>query len=652
MKRSFLIVAGVAVVGLVASFPHAQEDPARVKSPTGQNSSEGTTQTPDVNQREPDAVDGEEVKIFRLKQADASESRDLVLAMYPAEFMNRSKIAADIRTNVLVIRGTRDFLATIEAVLVNLDDIKAAERTIGNRAANGHPAADPTRGFPTQSGMARDSWPSLQMAADSDSEVRRVQQEYRQLEQKAADLAGQYWQSQATAAGKGASAADDPASAKLKTALEGTVQAAFDARQKIQSYELEQLRQRLSRIESRLTMRDRVKGEIVRQRVEELLHPERSWEPGEEAGDSPSAVDPSAGAAKKDAPWPRDAATRQAQDVWMTDVAAARAGATKAGRLLLLYFRPKPSTSRQQQELDMAGSPSVQKVLRHFVLVAIDTSDAANQQLMEEYRISDKPKVVVTDAGGQPQYTTERDPFRDRWNMDELRQDLTGLVQRYLSEQAESAKDEVGRPALISSDSARSAKDGAAVFPADGKNPREAVLDADFGLVSALAAVAAAEKGRDFSKSDLQRTQQLYEKGAVSDKAVRTAERQVSDDDARLEKTKLDLQHAERLAKLARENLDSRVKLLELDMVDAKLRIEHLEAEEARGRRLLESKAMSKAEYDESKLGVERARLQLSRLKELMELYAKPIPGGERPTIGDDGAAPEPPPKKKTATRR
>src|SRR5262249_52476496 len=159
-----------------------------------------------------------------------------------------------------------------------------------------------------------------------------------------------------------------------------------------------QLRQRLSRIESRVTMRDRVKEDIVRQRVEELLHPERSWEPGDGAGASASAVDPTAGAVKRDIP---------------------------------------------------------------------------------------------------------------------------RVVQNYQTEPAESAKDESGRPALSSSDSARSAQYGAAVFPADGKNPREAVLNADFALVAARAAVAAAEKGRDFSKSDLQRTQALYEKGAVADKALR-----------------------------------------------------------------------------------------------------------------------------------
>jgi hypothetical protein len=86
---------------------------------------------------------------------------------------------------------------------------------------------------------------------------------------------------------------------------------------------------------------------------------------------------------------------------------------------------------------------------------------------------------------------------------------------------------------------------------------------------------------------------------------------------------------------------------VELDMVDAKLRIDHLAAEEAQARRLLESKAMSKAEYDKSKLALERDRLQLSRLKELMELYAKPIPGMEVRDAGEGtGESPNPRGKK------
>jgi hypothetical protein len=387
-------------------------------------------------------------------------------------------------------------------------------------------------------------------------------------------------------------------------------------------------------------MRERAEQEIVRQRVEELLHPEKIWDPEGEVRDSPSSVGPATGAAKNKVSSPPNATANPAQVVWMTDIAAARAEATRDGRLLLLYFRPKPSPSRQKQETDMAGSPSVQKVLRHFILVAIDTSDSANQQLMEEYRVSDKPKVVVTDAGGEPQYMTEKVAFRDRLDMDELRQDLSGLVQRYLAERSESADDATTRSEAPSSASARAGR-GDVVLPDEGKNPRDALLEAESAVVAALAAVATAEKSCTFSQTDLKRTQELFQKGAVSDQGFRKAEKQASDDDARLEKAKLDLQHAERQATLARENLASRLKLLEFDMADAKLRIEHLAKEEQRAQRLFESAAMSHAEYDESKLALERAKLQLRRLTALMELYAKPIPGPEPPKV-DDGGEEEP----------
>jgi hypothetical protein len=568
------------------------------------------------------------VKIFRLRRADASESRQLLREMYRSEF----QIAADVRTNTLVVRGTPEILAMIEAVLINLDDIESADKPPAKRVADRQNGTDDTIGGPPQrEATTRDDWrTSLQDAADPDSEVQRVRENFRRLDQKAAEQARQYREAHQAAATKGVSSLEDPSSKKLKAELEETVQAAFDARQKVQSYEVDRLRQRLAQIESRLTMRDRLQEEIVRQRVEELLHPERTWEPGGEASGSPTTADAAAGAAKKNSPNPPNAAAGPAQDIWMTDMAAARAEAEKAGRLLLLYFRPKPSTSRQKQEVDLAASPSVKKVLQNFVLVAIDTSDPANQQVMEEYRISDTPKVVVTDAAAQPLYATERDPFRDRWNMDELRQHLTGLVQRYLSERSASASDATVGSESPSSASARARRSDSAVLPDDGKSPRDALLDAEWAVGAARAALVAAEKSHDFSQSDLKHTQDLHQKGAVPFKAVLTAERQVSDDDTRLERAKLELQHAERRSKLARENLESRIKLLELDMVDARLRIDHLAGEEARARRLLESKAMSNVEYDESKLALERAKLQLSRLSELMELYSKPIPGTER----------------------
>jgi hypothetical protein len=368
------------------------------------------------------------------------------------------------------------------------------------------------------------------MAKGPDSEVKRLSQKYRRLDQKAAELARQYRQAQGAVAAEGSSPSEDPASAKVKVALEETVRAAFDARQKVQSYELDQLRRRLAEIEARLTMRERAEGDFVRQRVEELLHPERNWEPRDEARDSLSPVDPEAGAAKTNA-----------------------------------LSLPRASGYRDEQT------------------------------------------QTATDEASKPEAPSDSSRRRSR-----------------------------------KLDTVRSSE--------DDRNPRSALLEAESAMTVARAAITAAEKDCAISRSDLRRTQAMHEEGAVTEKVLRAAEKQISDDETRLEKAKLDLQHAERRAKLARENLETRMKLLELDMADAKLRIEHLADEEARARRLLESKAMSKAQYDESKLALERSKLQLSRLAELMELYAKPVPGKDHPkTDDDDGAVPEPPAKKKGA---
>jgi hypothetical protein len=401
---------------------------------------------------------------------------------------------------------------------------EAAERSPGKRSADRPDVAGDTIGLPpTGATTARGNWlQSLQMAADPDAEVRRVQNEFRRLDQNASGLARQFLKAREAAAAKGLSSLEDPACVKLKEQLQSTVEAAFDARQKIQWYELEQLRQRLARIEAQVATREQSQIEVIRQRVEELLHPERKWE------------------------------------------SAAESDRTPAGRNQI--------------------SPD------HETKEAADDFNGADGHVAKNQRGAELPVPAKTDR------TSAVGSFRGR-----------------------------------------------------GENPRKDLLEAEWAVSAARAAVAAAEKSCEFSRTDSKRTLELFRKGAATQNAAIAAEKQVAADEARLEKARLNFQHAERQAKVARENLDTQKKLLSLDLADAKLRIEHLAEEEIRARRLLESKAIAKAAYDEKKLALDQARLQLSRITELMELYAKPIPGEERPATDEVNEESEDPLTKKAA---
>ncbi len=63
-----------------------------------------------------------------------------------------------------------------------------------------------------------------------------------------------------------------------KEALKKIVREAFEARQKLQAAEIEQFRERLSRVEVRIRRREQLKDLIIERRVEELLNPDLKWE--------------------------------------------------------------------------------------------------------------------------------------------------------------------------------------------------------------------------------------------------------------------------------------------------------------------------------------------------------------------------------------
>jgi type II secretory pathway component GspD/PulD (secretin) len=78
----------------------------------------------------PDGADGKRsdvsvLKVFALKNANAEDLRSLFVQLYPDAPMS---VAADERTNSLIVRGSHDQLSIVEALALRLDDVNRVEK--------------------------------------------------------------------------------------------------------------------------------------------------------------------------------------------------------------------------------------------------------------------------------------------------------------------------------------------------------------------------------------------------------------------------------------------------------------------------------------------------------------------------------------------
>ncbi len=227
------------------------------------------------------------IKIFRLRHADATASRNLFIGVFPEKVLNRTTINADVRTNSLVIRGPEDVLEVLEAILVTLDGFEGDASHPFAGTSGGDNKKGTARERPkTPESLARETWlKELQSTDQPEAEVAHVAQEFRRQNQLSADLAQQFRKMQ------NVMHPDNPRLQKVKAQLDSAVKAAFDARQKFQSYEVEKLRRRLAQVEQRIAIREPLQKQIIERRIEELLQPEKKWEPGEDAAVTPTAIE-------------------------------------------------------------------------------------------------------------------------------------------------------------------------------------------------------------------------------------------------------------------------------------------------------------------------------------------------------------------------
>ena len=70
-------------------------------------------------------ADISELKIFALKNANAEELRSLLVQLYPDLPMS---IAADERTNCLIVRGSHEQMVVFEALALRLDEVNRDEK--------------------------------------------------------------------------------------------------------------------------------------------------------------------------------------------------------------------------------------------------------------------------------------------------------------------------------------------------------------------------------------------------------------------------------------------------------------------------------------------------------------------------------------------
>lgn len=195
----------------------------------------------------------EALKVFSLQHVEATTAASIVSQLFGPDSLT---VAVEARGNTLIARGDEARLAEVETLLLRMD-----EKPTGDAAPRSSPAeANPP----------------------ADVESREVQ--YRELEKHTSATAAELQQLRTKQADS------HPQVKALQDRLRQQVTAAFEARQRWQNAELDQLRARLAAIEQSLDARERIRDTIIDRRVEELLDPDLHWE----SGDSPVPQESSA----------------------------------------------------------------------------------------------------------------------------------------------------------------------------------------------------------------------------------------------------------------------------------------------------------------------------------------------------------------------
>jgi len=181
-----------------------------------------------------------EIRIFALKNSQATSTTDLLLQLFTAKPFRAD---ADELHNSVVVTGSAEQLQAVEALLLKLD------------VAPGELNAKPV----------------------PDGKSAAVQDASKTLEQQGAELRTDYETANRQARDLAESLRQTPDAAK-KAELRTAVQRTFTLRQSLLRAELLEMQTRLLQTQQSLDMRERIADQIVDRRVEDLLNPHLEWE--------------------------------------------------------------------------------------------------------------------------------------------------------------------------------------------------------------------------------------------------------------------------------------------------------------------------------------------------------------------------------------
>lgn len=232
------------------------------------------------------AAPGTAPGVYRIEHADAVELIQIIKELYRLDYRVGS-LVADPRTNVILYRGHNEngFVEKLDALLRVLDVPAVSRRApragSGGGASNRFPddevpapgalsnqpdLYDTGTGVPGLPGGGRSSNDFLlKEASAAVNGVQSLRQQYRRAEQRAAQLAKKR---RLPANDETDLPRDNVPDTK---AVIGAVTQAFDARQELQAAELVRFEARLNALRQTLDNRARLREQIIRRRVEDLL---------------------------------------------------------------------------------------------------------------------------------------------------------------------------------------------------------------------------------------------------------------------------------------------------------------------------------------------------------------------------------------------
>ena len=181
-----------------------------------------------------------EIRIFALKNSQATSTTDLLLQLFTAKPFRAD---ADELHNSVVVTGSAEELQAVEALLLKLDEtpreLSAKPEQDGKSAVGEDPSKTPQQ------------------------QVAELRTDYETANRQARDLAESLRQTP-----------DAAKKAELRTAVQRT----FTLRQSLLRAELLEMQTRLLQTQHSLDMRERIADQIVDRRVKDLLNPQLEWE--------------------------------------------------------------------------------------------------------------------------------------------------------------------------------------------------------------------------------------------------------------------------------------------------------------------------------------------------------------------------------------